>query len=219
MENIREEVKELQIGMKIRRLRQERRMTLQDLADATGLSKPLLSQIENEQVIPPLATLLRISKAFKVDLQSFFQEEGTNEKCVLTRAGESRRMHRRTTPDHDSPPYAYHSLAFGKKHRNMEPFLVEFEKRRWHEDLQVCHEGEEFLFLLEGELEFHYGGKVMTMEPGDSVYYDSSEPHGYAATGENNSEAFCLLSRRADAGLACVKSRRRNADSGQKGHN
>ncbi len=61
MENIREEVKELQIGMKIRRLRQERRMTLQDLADATGLSKPLLSQIENEQVIPPLATLLRIS--------------------------------------------------------------------------------------------------------------------------------------------------------------
>ena len=54
MDNIRDEVKELQIGMKIRRMRQERRMTLQDLAEATGLSKPLLSQIENEQVIPPL---------------------------------------------------------------------------------------------------------------------------------------------------------------------
>ncbi|MEJ2691182.1 MAG: helix-turn-helix transcriptional regulator, partial [Deltaproteobacteria bacterium] len=61
MENIRKEVKELQIGMKIRRLRQQRRLTLQALAEATGLSKPLLSQIENEQVIPPLATLLRIA--------------------------------------------------------------------------------------------------------------------------------------------------------------
>ena len=87
MDNIREEVKELQIGLKIRRLRQERRMTLQDLAEATGLSKPLLSQIENEQVIPPLATLLRIAKAFRVHLHSFFQEEGSTARCVLTRAG------------------------------------------------------------------------------------------------------------------------------------
>lgn len=73
MSDIREEVKDLLIGLKIRRLRQERRMTLQNLAEATGLSKPLLSQIENEQVIPPLATLLRISKALKVGLQTFFQ--------------------------------------------------------------------------------------------------------------------------------------------------
>ena len=60
MDSFREEVRELQIGFKIRRIRQERRMTLQALADATGLSKPLLSQIENEQVIPPLATLLKM---------------------------------------------------------------------------------------------------------------------------------------------------------------
>ena len=65
MESARAEVKELQIGMKVRRMRQDKRMTLQALADATGLSKPLLSQIENGQVIPPLATLLRIAKAFE----------------------------------------------------------------------------------------------------------------------------------------------------------
>src|SRR5512145_3558481 len=109
MDNIREEVKELQIGLKIRRLRQERRMTLQDLADATGLSKPLLSQIENEQVIPPLSTLLRIAKAFKVQLQTFFQEEGSSEKCILVRAGESRRLHRRPNLEGALPPYTYHS--------------------------------------------------------------------------------------------------------------
>jgi len=193
MDKIREEVKELQIGLKIRRLRQERRLTLQDLADATGLSKPLLSQIENEQVIPPISTLLRIAKAFKVQLQTFFQEEGSSEKCILVRAGESRRLHRRPNLEGALPPYTYHSLAYGKKNRNLEPFLVEFEARQWSEELQVSHEGEEFLFLLEGELELHYGEKVMTMGPGDSVYYDSSEPHGYVALGTVRPRAVAVL--------------------------
>ncbi|PLX97179.1 MAG: Cro/Cl family transcriptional regulator [Desulfuromonas sp.] len=178
MENIREEVKELQIGLKVRRLRQDRRMTLQDLAEATGLSKPLLSQVENEQVIPPLATLLRISKALKVELHSFFQEEGSTAKCILVRAGQSRKLSRRLNRD-ETPPYTYHSLAFGKKHRNLEPFLIEFEARTWQDDLMVSHSGEEFVFLLEGELAFHYGDEVMHLTPGDSVYYDSNEPHGY----------------------------------------
>jgi transcriptional regulator with XRE-family HTH domain len=192
MENIREEVKGLQIGMKIRRLRQERRLTLQALAEATGLSKPLLSQIENEQVIPPLATLLRIAKAFRVGLQTFFQEEGGTEKCILVRAGESRKLQRRSI-DGSPPPYIYHSLAYGKKNRNLEPFLVEFVAGEWNEDLLVCHEGEEFLFLLEGELELHYGDRVMTMGPGDSVYYDSNEPHGYVVRSKKRPRAVAVI--------------------------
>ena len=192
MANMREEVKELQIGMKIRRLRQERRMTLQDLAESTGLSKPLLSQIENEQVIPPLATLLRIAKAFKVGLHSFFQEEGTS-KCILVRAGESKRLLRRPGLDADAPPYTYHSLAYGKKNRNLEPFLVEFDEQTWREELLVSHEGEEFLFLLEGELELHYADQIMTMGPGDSVYYDSNEPHGFVARSGKRPRAVAVI--------------------------
>ena len=192
MGKMREEVKELQLGLKIRRLRQERRMTLQDLAEATGLSKPLLSQIENEQVIPPLATLLRIAKAFKVGLHSFFQEEGTA-KCILVRAGESKRSQRRLTRGEDAPPYTYHSLAFGKKNRSLEPFLVEFGEQTWREELMVSHEGEEFLFLLEGELELHYADQVMTMGPGDSVYYDSNEPHGFVARAGKRPRAVAVV--------------------------
>ena len=193
MTDIREEVKELQIGLKIRRMRQDRRMTLQQLAEATGMSKPLLSQIENEQVIPPLATLLRIAKAFRVGLQSFFQDDGDSEKCILVRAGESRKQRRRHPHDDLSPPYSYHSLAYGKRNRNMEPFLMEFEVREWKDDLLVCHEGEEFLFLLEGTVEFHYGDKVMLMQPGDSVYYESNEPHGYVAVGPDRPRGVAVI--------------------------
>ncbi len=192
MENARAEVKELQIGMKIRKMRQEKRMTLQALADATGLSKPLLSQIENEQVIPPLATLLRIAKAFNVGLHSFFQEEGTR-KCIFVRAGESRRQSSRNKPGIEVPPYNYHSLAYGKKGSNFEPFIVEFEQREISDELLVSHEGEEFLFLLEGELVFHYGDQIMRMRPGDSVCYDSSEPHGYVAVSQHRPRAVAVV--------------------------
>jgi transcriptional regulator with XRE-family HTH domain len=193
MENIRDEVKGLLIGLKIRRLRQERRMTLQNLAEATGLSKPLLSQVENEQVIPPLATLLRISKALKVGLQTFFQEEDSVEKCVLVRAGDSQKADLRSSRSKSRSPYTYRSLAYGKKHRNLEPFVIEFDVRPWRDDLLVSHEGEEFIFLLEGQLEFHYSGKIMFLETGDSLYYDSREPHGFTAIGEVPARAVAVL--------------------------
>ena len=88
MENVKEEIRELRIGDKIRKLRQERRLTLQDLADLTGLSKPLLSQIENDQVTPPLATLLKIAKGLKVGLHFFFEDEGDRREYVLVRGEE-----------------------------------------------------------------------------------------------------------------------------------
>ena len=193
MDNIREEVKELQIGQKVRRLRQEKRLTLQALSDATGLSKPLLSQIENDQVIPPLATLLRISKALKVGIHTFFEEDGNTDKCILVRADQRRRLQRRHPEDQPIPPYTYHSLAYGRKQKHMEPFLVEFEVGEWREDLKVRHEGEEFLFVLEGELELHFGDQVLVMKPGDSVYYDSSEPHGYVARAPGRTQAVAVL--------------------------
>lgn len=193
MDNIREEVKELQIGMKIRNLRQERRMTLQDLAGRTNLSKPLLSQIENNQVIPPLATLLRIAKAFGVNLNCFFEDERDDTKCVLIRAGEQHSRQLRAAHNHGGQAYTYTSRAYGKTHHQMEPFDVEFFAREWSEELLVRHEGEEFLYVLEGELEFRHGEQTMILTPGDSVYYDSSEPHGYIARGEKQPRAIAVL--------------------------
>jgi len=77
------EVRDLNIGHKIRNLRKEERLTLQDLSALSGLSKPLLSQIENDQVIPPIATLLKIAKGLKVGIHFFFEEEEDRQKFVL----------------------------------------------------------------------------------------------------------------------------------------
>jgi len=186
------DVKELNLGQKIRRLRQEERLTLQDLSDLSGLSKPLLSQIENDQVTPPIATLLKIAKGLKVGIHYFFEEQEDRRKVVLMRGGELKSSRRRS--GNDSPQsYLYHSLAPGMRHKSMEPFLVEFDTGEWDDSLLYSHEGEEFIYLLEGELEFHFGAEIMILKPGDSIYYFSSEPHGFISRGNTNAKAVATL--------------------------
>jgi transcriptional regulator with XRE-family HTH domain len=192
VDDIRSEVKELRLGQKIRALRQERRLTLQELSEATGLSKPLLSQIENDQVMPPIATLLKIAKGLRVGIHFFFEDAGDRRKYVISRAGEVAPTPRR--PGNDQPQgYLYRSLAPGLRHKAMEPFLVEFELRAWDDAYLYSHDGEEFIYLLEGHLEFHLGDEVLTLLPGDSIFYDSSLPHGYVSLGGTRAKAVAVL--------------------------
>jgi transcriptional regulator with XRE-family HTH domain len=186
------EVRELNIGNKIRKLRKEERLTLQDLSALSGLSKPLLSQIENNQVIPPIATLLKIAKGLKVGIHFFFEEEEDRQKFVLLRNDDLKSSRRRS--GNDSPQsYLYHSLAPGMRHKSMEPFLIEFEAGDWNDSLLYRHDGEEFIYLLDGELEFHFGQEIMILKAGDSIYYDSSESHGYISLGNNKAKAVAVL--------------------------
>lgn len=186
------DVCELNIGKKVRKLRKEERLTLQELSDLSGLSKPLLSQIENAQVTPPIATLLKIAKGLKVGIHYFFEEEEDRQKFVLLRSSSTPSSRRRS--GNDSPQaYLYHSLAPGLRRKSMEPFLVEFEPGLWHDSLLYKHDGEEFIYLLQGELELHYGQEIMILKPGDSIYYDSSESHGYVSRGEQKAKAVAVL--------------------------
>jgi transcriptional regulator with XRE-family HTH domain len=196
MGDIKAQIKEFRIGEKIRALRQQKRMTLQELSNLTKLSKPLLSQIENEQVVPPLATLLKIAKGLKVGIHYFFEDEGNRQKYVLTRLENVSEVEivPRPTLNDISRPYIYHSLAQGLRHKHMEPFLVEFDTREWDDRLYFKHEGdEEFLHVTEGELDFHYNGEIIHLRKGDSIYYDSSQPHGFVAAGEGKAKAVAVL--------------------------
>ena len=191
-EVIKQEIKELQLGEKIRKLRRERRLTLQKVAELTSLSKPLLSQIENDQVTPPIATLLKIAKGLKVGIHYFFEEEGDRQKFVLTRGGGGKSSQRRPGND-EVKGYLYRSLAPGIRHKPIEPFLMEFELTAWDDSFFYKHEGVEFIYLLEGELEFRYGQEIMILAPGDCIYYDSAEPHGCVSRGGDRAKAVVVL--------------------------
>jgi len=192
VEDIKHEVRNLHIGKKIRELRKKGGFVLQDLSDRTGLSKPLLSQVEKEVVSPPIATLLKISRALQVNIGFFFQDGDREEKVVLVRKDESKVLDSRYF-GRDESGYYYEALAYKKSKKYMEPFLVEFKRKRAEKLSYFSHEGEEFIYLLEGTLEFRTESKQYVLYPGDSLYFESSIPHAYRALERKNARALSVI--------------------------
>lgn len=185
-------VKAFNIGRKIRELRKGKALTLQDLSTATGLSKPLLSQIENEIVVPPISTLLKISRALEKDIAFFFQGPANDRRVVVVRTFERERLDTRRLGRTDGG-YSYESLAYKKSKKSMEPFLVEFERKDEKNMAFYSHDGEEFLFVLEGRVEFRTRDEVHELKEGDSLYFEADLPHAYRAVGRRNAKAIAVV--------------------------
>jgi len=192
-QELHDDVRALNIGKKIRGLRTRVDLTLQQLSDLTGLSKPLLSQIENGVTAPPIATLLKISRALSVNIGHFFQDGPVHERIVVVRQEERREVTRRFQGDGTAVGYRYESLAYPWSDKNMEPFLVEIDARSETEMTFYNHLGEEFLFVLEGQVEFRGGGRVIALGVGDSLYFDSEIPHAVRSLGDEKSKVLAVV--------------------------
>ncbi len=178
---MKDELASLDIGNQVRTLRNRRGLTLQDLADLTGLSKPNLSQIENNLVTPPIATLLKIATALGVSIGYFFQNNNQESSIVITRRTDRYGVAKGPHISHIG--YQYEPLAYPKVDKRMEPFIVNMEEREADAIVYNNHRGEEFIYVLEGKLEFRCGDNVVLLEEGDSLYFDSIVPHGYRGIG------------------------------------
>ena len=169
-------LRELKVGEKIREIREKGGLSLKELADRTGYSTALVSQIENHMVSPPLGSLIKIAKALEVKVGAFFGED-PREPFTIVRKGERRPISRFASKEGVSYGYSYESLGFDKKDRHMEPFLVTLEPATVKHEKLSAHEGEEFIFILEGEMEAILGTHKDVLYPGDCIYYDSTIPH------------------------------------------
>jgi len=186
-------VRAFKIGNKVRELRRKNRYTLQDLAARTGLSKPFLSQIENDHVVPPVATLLKLARALSVGMAHFFQDEAATDKVSITRHGERRRLERRPHQDKGEVAYIYAALETKRKDKSMEPFLIEFPVQNSEEMVFISHEGEEFLYVMEGSVEFRTVDRVELLEPGDSIYFESDLSHSFRCVGDKPATALAVV--------------------------
>ena len=191
--NVEIEVKKLKLGEKIRELRLKRRNTLRQVAEMTGLSIPLLSQVENNGVSPPVATLLRVARALGVGISYFFREEESQERAVVVRKNERKKTFRPIHAQQRSSGYTYEALAYTKNAKHMEPFLVEFDPKEKRKVIFLSHRGEEFLFLFRGGLAFHYGQQETHLQPGDSLYFESDVPHGFRALRGRKAQAIVVV--------------------------
>ena len=167
---------EVRVGEKIKALREKKGLSLKELADLTGFSTALLSQMENHLVSPSLGTIIKMAKALSVRVGDFLGEtEG--EPYTIVRKEERKKVSRFASKDGVKYGYSYESLGFEKKDRHMEPFIVTLEPATVKTAKTSVHEGEEFIFVLEGEMEVILGNHTDILYAGDSIYYDSSIPH------------------------------------------
>ncbi len=169
-------VEEIHVGEKVKTLREQKGLSLKDLADLTGFSTALLSQMENHLVSPSLGTMIKLAKALGVKVGDFLGEtEG--EPFAIVRKDERKTVSRFASKEGVKYGYSYESLGFEKKNRHMEPFIVTLEPATVKTSKTSVHDGEEFIFVLEGAMEVILGNHTDVLYPGDSIYYDSSIPH------------------------------------------
>lgn len=190
---IQHEVDALCLGAKIRKLRQRRSMTLQEVSDKSGLSKSLLSQIENDTSTPPIPTLVRIAKSLGVKIEYFFKAPSSQQRISVIRRmewqEEAKLPHNRPA----SSGYHYIPLAHPTANQHMEPFWVRFEQGNNSQPAYYQHNGEEFLYVHKGTLEFNTEGKKIVVTSGDSLYYDSSLPHMVRNIGSKPASALAVI--------------------------
>jgi len=186
------DVRALEIGSKVRDLRLKQGLTLKNVSDGTGLSKPLISQIENNRVVPPVATLLKIARCLKVSPGYFFQEAETQDRIAITRKSErqtgARPHHRRTDVG-----YTYEILEIHKPEKLMEPFRVTFDVTDEADMAFFSHEGEECVHVVSGRLEFRTRDQVHALSPGDTLYFDSTLPHAFRSLGPEPAQALIVI--------------------------
>ena len=167
---------EIRVGERIKSLREIRGLSLKEVADRTGFSAALLSQMENHLVSPSLGTLIKLAKTFGIQVGDFFGET-RREPFTIVRKDERKRVSRFASKDGVAYGYSYESLGFDKKDRHMEPFIVTLEPATLKSSKTSTHDGEEFIFVLEGAMEVILGDHRDILYPGDSIYYDSNVPH------------------------------------------
>lgn len=167
-----------EIGNRIKSLREEKGIGIEELARMTGFSPELLAQIESRQVLPQLGTVMKLSKALDAAVSRLISGVG-DRPFSITRRADQKSISRSTSQQGRKHIYSYKGLAPEVKGRNMEPLIVQLAENS-ERDLSQ-HDGEEFIYVLQGTVILEIGEERFDLAPGDSAYYISSTPHWLAS--------------------------------------
>jgi len=178
----------------INKLRKKRKITLEKLADLTGLTKGYLSKIERAKKAPPYSTLNKIAMALGVDAAFFLEEnpqDKRNAQISFTKKSKGKSIKVvGSLAEGSLYGYNYEALAPDKSGKNMEPFIIE---PAFDQEATFQHEGEEFMYVLEGRHELIYNGNRYLMEKGDSVYFDAAVPHSGKSLGKKKAKLLAVM--------------------------
>ena len=178
-----------QVAKRLRGLRDAVDMTVEQMAAECEIEAALLRDYESGTTDIPVSFLHRLASTFGVELTALlFGEEPRMNTYYVTRAGKGVKVER-------TKAYSYQDLAAGFQHRIMAPFIVTVEPAPLDTKMTLnTHEGQEFNYILEGELEISVAGKVITLHEGDSIMFDARRQHGLRAIGGKAVKLIAIIS-------------------------
>lgn len=180
------------VGDRIRKLREEREISREQLAERAGLAPEFISRMEDSGDVPSLGPLLKVARGLGVRLGTFLDDQVSRDPLIVRL--EERQAGLNIHKDHGGPPaLRFFPLGLGKTDRHMEPFFIQVLPDPAQEKPLSAHEGEEFIVVASGEIELRYGQEVQRLKAGDSVYYNSAVPHHVSAVGPEPAEIYAVL--------------------------
>lgn len=181
------------IGEKIRKLREVRDLSVEELAEQCQCNPEVISQLETGHLVPSLAPLLKIARGLGVRLGTFLDDD-PHSGAIITRTGHHESSVRFSgLGTSNLSTLDFFSLAPNKKDRHMEPFLVDIHPTVAEDCMLSSHEGEEFIYVLSGQIEVTYGKDIHILSADDSIYYDSVVPHEVRAAGETPARILAVI--------------------------
>ncbi|MEI7522724.1 MAG: XRE family transcriptional regulator [Mariniphaga sp.] len=165
------------VGEKIVSIRESKRITLVELADRCGFTETMMGKIEENEAIPSLGHLIKVARALGVRLGTFLDDMDQLGPVISRKGDLSQGGSFSSKSSNTHQNLNFFPLASDKSGRHMEPFIVDINPATGTDFTQSSHEGEEFIYVLTGEVEINYGKAVYNLSEGDSIYYDSVVDH------------------------------------------
>lgn len=179
------------VGQRITNIRENKGISADELAQRCKLNITQIKSIEEGQVLPSLAPLIKIARVLGVRLGTFLDDSNAIAPVVTrNKKEEGISFSNSETTTHST--MQYQSLAHNKAGRHMEPFIIDVKPSS--DDYQFSqHEGEEFLYVLEGDIEIVYGTEKYQLSKGESIYYDSIVGHHVHAMGNKDAKILATV--------------------------
>jgi len=169
------------LGERIKKARQAKKFSLNHVANHTGCSVDYLKDVESGISMPPVGTLLQISRALEIDSGLLLKEqEATAESRV--------KAYKKRTDN-----YAYTTLTPGAENKHLKAFRVTVEPHRDHTGVGYQHEGEEFIYLLAGGIEVTVGDQVNKLKKSESIHFNSGIRHKITNRGDKKAELLVVI--------------------------
>ncbi len=184
---------ENKLGSKIATLRTAHHLSTQDLADRCGCELSVIEGLEAGNVPASLAPLIKITRALGVRLGTLMDDDEDLGPAYIDADQMEEVARVKTLETTSGGDLSYFSLAAGRPSRHMDPFVITVTPSGETDHELVGHEGEEWLYGMEGCIEIEYGKEVYVLHPGESIYYDSIVPHQVRAHDGQNAKFLAVV--------------------------